>query len=1023
MNIRQRLSLATGIQSIAGTVDNVEVDEQIRSLYTSHDDLEKRCADSATSYLSTLPRKSLTAATDSVDVNSSSDDNQLTASCEKSPESVVEGLPAEYFTLDYDPIGPNLTEISSWEESEMIERFMDKIEEADTDKDVIIGHLTTMIDANYNDLMECMRNVQSIDVDLCRAGIQIGHGRQRLRSACDIIHSGAIKVKSLHTKRGKMSKMSETIRSLQAIKGIHQSMMSNINTGEVGKAANHALSVLECLKHDSFDKFVALKSIGQSTERSVITIRQKSDKALKRLCSRKFSALDYENILTAYILLDHLCEQMDVDMYDVSDKMADSSSSFYFDSVGCIEGLSQRINRYQLDDIDDCLHTAVTEYIYSAQQKTSKPSDPHGRSSLNEHVDIAEVPLNMLYRHLTADVIAPCVVRSCELLADVAHTHFLLTQWHREPFDPQNHSSEFLHRKPLDIPTAVTSMAALNVNVNVKTSRTSLDSHTSSNHNTTSSAHTSLAGTPTKELASRKGFHQHANANTSNTLPAQQSEIIDLGREFHDEESDGEDADEDDLVQGDDALSALANTYRNMAHAPSSLSEELTASITASFVHHFPHILHKDQDKDHLPYVKMDDATSATEALANTNPQAGLRLAMVLDGLQHSRAMLWEEMLRALVSMLNMMTFTSEVKIEDFLAMAWALNNMAELGREFCGSESRVLINILQDKSKEYFHNFHCESFQLIRDMLEAESWQSVPIDLAASGGILGIIKTTLVRDAARSGKIYFNSSSAAAIKAQNGGSDSPTQDVTAAAAEDADGRKSVSPVPDSFALTTGEETPATVATPSILMRFGAEGNPFHFMTNAPVAVISSHPSTSSIKSGSKTPPPEVDKNEISIERKELRSFWKVLQDTSNEPSAKAKRAAEQSYTVVTQTALNGVAKFVAKYLHLMYLLPASAKGIFENLSQLFDYYLCAVFNGFMPFDERQKFLAQVTKMNSPPPSNSKEFQVSILFIVFLVSLPKISFLYCGVKAFLILSDIADTLFKTLWSCILYYSH
>jgi len=147
----------------------------------------------------------------------------------------------------------------------MIERFMDKIEEADTDKDVIIGHLTTMIDANYNDLMECMRNVQSIDVDLCRAGIQIGHGRQRLRSACDIIHSGAIKVKSLHTKRGKMSKMSETIRSLQAIKGIHQSMMSNINTGEVGKAANHALSVLECLKHDSFDKFVALKSIGQST--------------------------------------------------------------------------------------------------------------------------------------------------------------------------------------------------------------------------------------------------------------------------------------------------------------------------------------------------------------------------------------------------------------------------------------------------------------------------------------------------------------------------------------------------------------------------------------------------------------------------------------------------------------------------------------------------------------------------------------------------------------------------------------
>lgn len=956
-NIRQRLSIATGIAGIAAvsTENKGELDEQMRGLYMSPADIDRKCAESVSSYASTVPRKSITQQVkEAAAATPAATSDELSPSYEKSTESVVEGLPVEYFSQDYDPIAPHLIEISTWEDDEMIEKFMNKIEEADTDKDVIIGHLTTMIDANYNDLMDCMRNVQSIDVDLCRAGIQIGHGRQRIRSACDIIHSGAIKVKGLHTKRGKFQKMSETIRSLQALKGIHKSMLGNINTGEVGKAANHAKSVLECLKSEAYDKFVALKSIGRSTEKSIVTIRQKSDKALKRLCGRKFTNVDYENIMTSYILLDHMSDTMDIDMYDVTDKMQDSSASFYFDSVGCIDGLAQRISRYQLDDIDDCLHTAVTEYIYAAQLKTNKGASEldivgaylQQQMGSGEFEDIVEVPLNMLYRHLTADVIAPCVVRSCELLAEVVHTHFLLTQWHRAPFDSRNGDSSFLHRRPLDVQPVQPELTSIAV-LNVKTNRQSLGSNNSSNG----------LGSPQKA----------ANEN--------HSEIIDLGKEFHDEESDGEghETSDTELEDGEAAVSMLASTYRKMSQVESTLSQELTNEIMSSFTQYFPHILHKDMDKDHLPHISMGENLSATEMLCTSNPDCGLKLAMVFDRLQQSRAILWEEMLRALVSMLNMMTFTSEVKIEDFLAMAWALNNMVELGKEFCGSHSKVLINTLQDKSKEYFHNFHCESFQMIRDMLEAESWQSVPIDLESSGGILGIIKSTLIRDAARSGKIIFNSAS--------------TVSCTTAGAEES-GAVSAGTTPgttsDEAESTTGGATPH----PTILMRFGVEGNPFHFMTNSGSSVV---PDIAASLSSSKNKPSGsasaansngttaagVEEKSNNIERKELRSFWKLLQNTAGEAPPKSKRAAEQqAYTVVTQTALNGVAKYVAKYLHLMYLLPASSKGIFDNLCQMFDYYLCAVFNGFMPFDERQKFMAEQTKANAPAPISSKEFEV-----------------------------------------------
>jgi hypothetical protein len=294
-----------------------------------------------------------------------------------------------------------------------------------------------------------------------------------------------------------------------------------------------------------------------------------------------------------------------------------------------------------------------------------------------------------------------------------------------------------------------------------------------------------------------------------------------------------------------------------------------------------------------------------------------------------------------------------------------------ELGKEFCGSPSRALISTLEEKSKEYFHNFHCESFQMIRDMVEAESWQSVPIDMELSGGILGIIKTAILRDAARAGKICFNSST------KDGGDDKVEDGEGSEAAREAPTNSPGNTPGTSTDNTEATQTPAT----SILMRFGAEGNPFHFQTNSSGTVnnaVLNSPSRSA-KSGDVSASGAAKDKDAEIERKELRAFWKLLQDSATDAPVKSKRAAEQAaYTVVTQTALNGVAKYVAKYLHLMYLLPASSKKIFDNLTQLFDYYLCAVFNGFMPFEERQKFMAEQTKVNAPPPNGSMEFEVSL---------------------------------------------
>jgi hypothetical protein len=79
---------------------------------------------------------------------------------------------------------------------------------------------------------------------------------------------------------------------------------------------------------------------------------------------------------------------------------------------------------------------------------------------------------------------------------------------------------------------------------------------------------------------------------------------------------------------------------------------------------------------------------------------------------------------------------------------------------------------------------------------------------------------------------------------------------------------------------------------------------------------------------------------------------------------------------VVTQAALNGLAKYTVKYLNMMVLVPTAASEMLDNLLQLFDYYLCSAFCGFVPSEDRAKFLAPANKLNAAAPDLSRAFEV-----------------------------------------------
>ena len=113
--------------------------------------------------------------------------------------------------------------------------------------------------------------------------------------------------------------------------------------------------------------------------------------------------------------------------------------------------------RFLHEDIDACLHTSVVEFLYASQHKREKAAREMNMQrafqpmNMGEIMDLADSPLVQLYTLVTPDLAAQCLVRSCELLADIAHTHHMITQWHLAPFDPRNEECSFLHRSACDV--------------------------------------------------------------------------------------------------------------------------------------------------------------------------------------------------------------------------------------------------------------------------------------------------------------------------------------------------------------------------------------------------------------------------------------------------------------------------------------------------------------------------------------------------------------------------------------------
>ncbi|XP_078519783.1 syndetin [Lissotriton helveticus] len=275
--------------------------------------------------------------------------------------------------------------------------------------------------------------------------------------------------------------------------------------------------------------------------------------------------------------------------------------------------------------------------------------------------------------------------------------------------------------------------------------------------------------------------------------------------------------------------------------------------------------------------------------------------------LEHGLTRIWQDVqLKVKTYLLG--TDMSIFKYDDFIFVLDIISRLMQVGEEFCGSKSEVLQESIRKQSVNYFKNYHRTRLEELRMFLENETWELCPVKYNFS--ILQLHEFKFL-----------------------GHSRSP----------------SVSPSKQSSAAAS------TVL--SLFEQYCDDGNPFE------IQVDNKDDETEDVLASNGYESDELEKSayqdydsDSDVAEELKRDF--VDEQTGDVPvksvsreTLRSRKRSDYSLNkvnapILTNTTLN-VIRLVGKYMQMMTILKPIAFDVIHCMSQLFDYYLYAVYTFF----------------------------------------------------------------------------
>ncbi|XP_038653506.1 syndetin [Scyliorhinus canicula] len=271
--------------------------------------------------------------------------------------------------------------------------------------------------------------------------------------------------------------------------------------------------------------------------------------------------------------------------------------------------------------------------------------------------------------------------------------------------------------------------------------------------------------------------------------------------------------------------------------------------------------------------------------------------------LEHGLSRIWQDVqLKAKTYLLG--TDLSNFKYDDFIFVLDIISRLMQVGEEFCGSKSEVLQESIRKQSVNYFKSYHRIRLEELRMFLENETWELCPVK--SNFSILQLHEFKFMRQS-RSPSV------------------SPSKQYTTAG--------------------------------SLFDQYQNGGNPFEHQTDGKddetedVLAANGYESDELEKSAyqdydSDSDVPEELKRDYVDEQTGDVPVKSVSKETLKSRKKSDYYLNKGNTLILTNTTLN-VIRLVGKYMQMMNILKPIAFDVIHCMSQLFDYYLYAVYTFF----------------------------------------------------------------------------
>merc|ERR1719230_459526 len=166
-------------------------------------------------------------------------------------DNAVAKLPDRFFALD-DVVSQELNNLDFPWNLGIIE---ERIREYTAFSDEINAQLSARVMRNYNDFVQGMQQVQSVETELTLVGVLIKNGRRKLKERDNGLVRGSMHITRQQRKSERLSRLLTTLSEFQDVLAIDSNLRRSVNGDNYSEAITQHSVLREALSREQFKQF------------------------------------------------------------------------------------------------------------------------------------------------------------------------------------------------------------------------------------------------------------------------------------------------------------------------------------------------------------------------------------------------------------------------------------------------------------------------------------------------------------------------------------------------------------------------------------------------------------------------------------------------------------------------------------------------------------------------------------------------------------------------------------------------